>query len=55
MSKHRIVIWVSPAGNDGWTGRLPDADAQGKDGPFQTLARAREEVRTLKKPHAMLW
>ena len=52
MSKHRIVIWVSPAGNDGWTGRLPDADAQGKDGPFQTLARARGEVRTLKKTQA---
>lgn len=41
-------IYVSPAGNDAWSGRLPEANADGRDGPFRTLERARDEVRKLK-------
>ncbi|ALG70537.1 hypothetical protein VY88_06715 [Azospirillum thiophilum] len=31
---------VSPAGNDRWSGRLPQPSADGRDGPFATPARA---------------
>ncbi len=41
-----IVLYVSPQGRDEWTGKRPEAKAP--DGPFATLARAREEVRRLK-------
>lgn len=33
-------LYVSPAGNDRWTGRLAEPRADGGDGPFATLARA---------------
>lgn len=33
-------IYVSPAGNDRWSGRLSEPSADGRDGPFATLARA---------------
>ncbi|HUW62823.1 MAG TPA: right-handed parallel beta-helix repeat-containing protein [Candidatus Bathyarchaeia archaeon] len=41
-----LRLYVSEAGNDAWSGRLPDAQAA--DGPFATLERARDEVRKLK-------
>ena len=37
--------YVSPQGNDSWSGRRPESDAAGNDGPFATLARAREAQR----------
>jgi hypothetical protein len=40
------VLYVSPTGNDAWSGKLPDP--KGNDGPFATLARARDAVRALK-------
>ena len=42
-------FFVSPQGKDAWSGRLPEPDAQGTDGPFRTLARAKRAVRELKK------
>ena len=38
-------FFVSPKGNDRWSGRL--ADPAGADGPFATAARARRAVREL--------
>jgi len=38
-------FFVSPKGNDRWSGRL--ADPGENDGPFATVARARQAVRTL--------
>ncbi len=35
--------FVSPQGQDRWSGRLADPD--GNDGPFATIARARDAVR----------
>jgi len=32
--------YVSPAGDDGWSGRLADANADRTDGPWRTLAKA---------------
>jgi hypothetical protein len=42
------TIYVSPRGNDAWSGRLADPNASGTDGPLATLPRARDEVRKLK-------
>ena len=41
-----MVLYVSPSGSDDWTGRVRQAKAP--DGPFATLARARDELRRLK-------
>ncbi|MCE5240365.1 right-handed parallel beta-helix repeat-containing protein [bacterium] len=40
------VLYVSPTGNDAWSGTR--AEPKGPDGPFATLARARDEARKLK-------
>ena len=41
-------IFVSPQGNDGWSGTLRDPKRDGSDGPFASLARARDAIRELK-------
>ncbi len=41
-----LALYVSPEGNDNWTGR--SAEARAPDGPFATLSRAQQEVRRLK-------
>lgn len=38
-------IFVSPAGNDAWSGRLAAPNEGKTDGPFASLERARDEVR----------
>lgn len=43
-----VNLYVSPAGNDSWSGNRPAPDKDGADGPFASLARARDEVRRLK-------
>ena len=39
------TYYVSPAGNDGWSGRLPAPNADRTDGPVLNLARARDLAR----------
>src|SRR5438093_13739082 len=41
-SPKAVEFFVSPHGNDSWSGRLATPGA--KDGPFATIARAREAV-----------
>ena len=43
-----VVFHVSTAGNDSWSGRLPVSNRGGTDGPFATLERGRDAVRTLR-------
>lgn len=43
------ALFVSPAGNDAWSGRLPAANAERSDGPLATLAGARDAVRALRR------
>jgi hypothetical protein len=38
-------LFVSPAGNDAWSGTLADPNGAATDGPLKTLARARDVVR----------
>jgi len=42
-------FYVATDGNDDWSGTLPVANTQSSDGPFATLARARDAVRELKR------
>ena len=44
-SQEPAVFYVSPAGDDSWSGTLPGPDGGGNDGPFATFLRAREAVR----------
>ncbi len=41
-------FYVATNGDDAWSGRLPDPNAVGTDGPFATLTRARDAIRQLK-------
>jgi len=42
------VLFVSPQGDDAWSGTLPEPDGTGTDGPLLTMAGARDEIRELK-------
>ena len=42
-------FYLSPVGRDSWSGRLPEPNEAATDGPFATLGRARDAVRTLKE------
>ncbi|WP_044254940.1 right-handed parallel beta-helix repeat-containing protein [Rhodopirellula sp. SWK7] len=48
-SETEADFFVSVSGSDSWSGTLATANAQGSDGPFATLERARDAVRELKK------
>lgn len=41
--------FVSPAGNDAWSGTVAEANSAKTDGPFKTIEQARNTVRELKK------
>ena len=43
-----VTFHVSQEGNDGWSGALPQPDELSEDGPFKTIARARDAIRALK-------
>jgi hypothetical protein len=40
--------YVAPDGNDSWTGRLAEPNAAITDGPFATVAKARDTIRRIK-------
>jgi len=40
------VMYVSTEGNDAWSGKLAQPNAQHSDGPFASLAAARDAIRT---------
>jgi parallel beta-helix repeat protein len=41
-------IYVSPVGNDEWSGRFPEPNVDKTDGPLATITRARNLIRKLK-------
>jgi hypothetical protein len=43
-----IMLYVSPDGNDGWSGSLPKPNADKTDGPFATIKKARDRIIQLK-------
>ena len=42
-------LYVSPQGKDSWTGKLAAPNANGTDGPFKTIGRARDAIRRFKE------
>lgn len=46
------VFHVSPAGNDRWSGELPEPRADGRDGPCATLEGARDAARNARSAGA---
>jgi len=50
----QTVLYVSPQGNDSWSGNVPAPDAGGTDGPLATLAGARERIRAIKSSDGIL-
>jgi len=42
------TYYVSPNGNDSWSGMLAAPNAGGTDGPFKTIQKARDVVRSVK-------
>lgn len=46
--REQTRFYVSVSGNDGWSGRLADANAKRTDGPFATLSRAIRAARELR-------
>ena len=44
-----MEFYVALHGSDRWSGRLPDPNVSGTDGPFATLERARDAIRVVKK------
>lgn len=54
-----LVLYVSPAGRDGWSGRMPAPNRERTDGPLATLAGARDALRRLRsegraEPHVVI-
>jgi hypothetical protein len=47
------VLYVSPAGNDAWSGKLAEPNSAKTDGPFATLARARDAIRSMQSRHPL--
>jgi hypothetical protein len=47
-------LYISPAGNDAWSGTLAAPNAEGTDGPLATIRRAQELLRE-KKAKGDLW
>ena len=45
-------LYLSPAGDDAWSGTLPEPNGDRTDGPFATLARARAAVATARVAEA---
>ncbi len=43
------MLYVSPQGNDDWSGKIAAPNPANTDGPFASMARARDVIRELKK------
>jgi len=48
-----LVFYVATNGNDEWTGSAPDLKEGGSDGPFATIARARDAIRAARTAGAV--
>lgn len=48
---NEITLYVSPLGDDRWSGTRAEPNNKNTDGPFATLTKARDEIRKLKATH----
>ena len=49
VSAQEMTLYVSPAGNDAWSGRLSEPNGEGTDGPVATIQKARDLARAAKE------
>jgi len=49
----KATFFVAMDGNDSWSGRLAAANAAKTDGPFATIARARDAIREMKAKQSL--
>ena len=47
-TKPEATFFVSKDGNDTWSGKMAEPNAEKTDGPFASLARARDAIREMK-------
>ncbi len=47
-SSNAVVLYVSPDGDDRWSGKLESSNAARTDGPFASIERARDAIRELR-------
>ncbi|MCK9638396.1 MAG: hypothetical protein M0R39_00680 [Prolixibacteraceae bacterium] len=47
-SEKKADFYVSPTGNDNWSGTLPEPNSLKTDGPFASIEKAQKAVKTLK-------
>lgn len=45
---HALTLYVSPQGNDNWSGKLKSPNQTKTDGPLATIAKARDAIRMIK-------
>jgi len=48
------TLYVATNGNDAWSGKLDSPNANGTDGPFATLEKARDAIRAIKAADGIL-
>ena len=49
-----IELYVSPEGDDGWSGRYPKPNRKSTDGPFATVQAAQKAIRRLRRAGAVV-
>jgi len=47
VTAKELTLYVSPSGNDAWSGRLAERNAGGTDGPLASIQRARDIIREI--------
>ena len=47
------TAYVAPNGNDAWSGKLAEPNAEGSDGPLATITAARDAIRAMKAAGAL--
>ncbi len=53
MNAPEATFFVATGGRNAWSGKLPEPNEQETDGPFRTLARARDAVREMKEKEGL--
>ncbi|HOJ34194.1 MAG TPA: right-handed parallel beta-helix repeat-containing protein [Candidatus Hydrogenedentes bacterium] len=48
-----VSLYVSPEGNDSWSGSKPEPTPDKSDGPFATIERARDAIREMKQSQSL--
>lgn len=46
-------LFVSPAGNDAWSGLIAEPNSDSSDGPFETLTKAQNTLRQMKTQNSL--